>query len=102
MQDGRYLWLPTALSAAAGALLGLYLAVFIPLSVAIARNHDPIHRGNYFEWGTSLFRILVPVGALVAGFVSWLGWCPVILRVLRWFGLFLAGLLFLYLCWVGI
>jgi hypothetical protein len=95
----RHQWGPVLLSSASGALLGLYVAVLVPLSVAISRNDDPIHRGHYFEWGANLMVTLMPFGAVVLGVLSWLGWCTGLLRVLRWLGLALAILLLIYLVW---
>jgi len=74
-------------------MIGLYLAVLGPLSVAIMRNHDPIHRGHYFEWAGILIMTLVPTGAIVLGLLSWLEKCPSLLRTLRSIGLVLASLL---------
>ena len=44
--------------ATAGAVMGATLAVVMPVSVAAIRNHDPIHRGSYFEAGELLIVAL--------------------------------------------
>ena len=90
------------LTAGSGALVGLYAAVLVPISIAALRNHDPIHRGRYFDWVSILLLTLMPLGAIVPAVMSWLGRCPRLLSRLRWSGLALAIVLIIYLAWVGV
>ena len=67
-----------------GGILGIYLGILGPISVAVIRNENPLHEGWYLE-AVLMLRIVLP--ALLAptlGLLAWVGRAPRFRKAANW------------------
>ena len=79
--------LQVTLSDAAGVTLGFLVAYYVPFAVALARDDNPFHVGQYGLWFIILLVILPPGLGLLLGVLQARAQGLSVVRVARWVAL---------------